>query len=464
MVADRVNEVLNKVEQNKDAALERLFELLRIASISTDPAYVGECRKAAEWSTSALAAIGFEASMRPTNGQPIVVGHRRTDNPNAPHVLFYGHYDVQPVDPLELWRTPPFEPSLSVEPKNGTVILGRGASDDKGQLMTFVEACRAWLEATDTLPLNVTVMLEGEEESGSPSLAPFLKDHVDELKANLALVCDTGQATPEQPAITTMLRGLADVELVIKGAARDLHSGMYGGPAANPIRILGKIIAKLHNDEGRVQVPGFYDDVTEVPEIQREQWRKIFRDETELLSSIGLKFPVGEKDRSILEQIWSRPTAEFNGIIGGYIGPGTKTIIPSEASAKLTFRLVPDQDPAKILASFKKFVQENVPTDCKVRFSARAGSPAVGFDINANYMRAAAQALETEWGKPAVMMGCGGSIPIVESFKSLLGMDSLLVGFALDDDRIHSPNEKYNLASFQKGIRSWVRILAQLAT
>lgn len=464
MVAEGVDKVLEKVEANGEAALERLFSLLRIASISTDAAYVDDCREAASWCANVLSEIGFEASVKPTSGQPMVVGHYRSSEPNARHVLFYGHYDVQPADPLELWRTPPFEPRLAEEPGNGTVILGRGASDDKGQLMTFVEACRAWREAAGDLPVSVTVLLEGEEESGSPSLGPFLDAHAEELKAELALVCDTGQARSDQPAITTMLRGLLDVEIVVKGPSRDLHSGMYGGPAVNPIRALAGVLAKLHDGDGRVQIPGFYDDVAEVPELQRAQWAHLGRDEADLLAKVGLSTPAGETGRSFLEQIWSRPTAEVNGIVGGYTGPGTKTVIPSEASAKLTFRLVPNQDPEKIRKDFQALVQTNLPADCTVTFKSRGGSPAVGFDIDAEYMRAAAAALETEWGKPAVMMGCGGSIPIVQSFKSVLGMDSLLVGFALDDDRIHSPNEKYNLESFRKGTRSWARILAKLAS
>lgn len=463
-MSDRVETVLETLDSDKDGALERLIEVLRFPSISTDPAYNPECQKAAEWCAATLSNIGFEAAVRSTSGQPMVVGHYRSDDADAPHVLFYGHYDVQPADPLDEWDSPPFEPRITEEGSNGPVIVGRGTSDDKGQFMTFLEACRAWRSATGGLPLSVSVLLEGEEESGSPSLAPFLDANADELKADLALVCDTGQWDAETPAITTMLRGLGFAEVVITGPSRDLHSGMYGGPAQNPIRILSSILGALHDDKGRVQIPGFYDGIISPTKEQLEQWQSLDVDEQAYLATIGLEHKAGEADRSLLEQLWSRPTAEINGIIGGYTGPGTKTVIPSRASAKLTFRLVPGQDPEKIVNGFKKFVTDRLPKDCSAEFLGTGGSPAVGFDVTAPAFAAAAAALEDEWGKAPVLMGCGGSIPIVESFQTKLGMDSLLVGFALDDDRIHAPNEKYNLTSFHKGARSWARIIEKLAS
>ncbi len=462
-MTDKLDKVLETLDANGESALARLMELLKIPSISTNPAHDNDCVRAAQWCAATLTQIGFDASVRPTTGQPMVVGHYRVEGGNAPHMLFYGHYDVQPPEPLDEWDSPPFEPVLKEDPGNGTIISARGASDDKGQLMTFFEACRAWMSAAGGLPLSITVMLEGEEESGSPSLKPFLDASKDELKRDYALVCDTGQWDASTPAITTLLRGMCSCEVVITGPSRDLHSGLYGGVARNPIRVLTNILGAMHDENGGVQIEGFYDDVQPISTEQREQWKALPFDPSDFLTRVGLTAPAGEGNFTALEQLWSRPTAEINGIIGGYTGPGTKTVIPSIASAKLTFRLVPGQDPQKIADGFKAFVEKRLPDDCSAEFLGERGSPAISFDISAPIFSKAAQALEEEWGKPAVFMGCGGSIPIVESFKTELGMDALLVGFGTDDNRIHSPNEKYNLSSFQKGARSWARILEKLA-
>ena len=460
-MASQIDPVLDALENSADAALDRLNEFLRIQSISTDPAYHAECEAAAEWCRAQLAETGFEAEIHQTSGKPMVVGHARREG--APHLLFYGHYDVQPADPIELWRSPPFEPTIEEDPDNGPVIVARGSSDDKGQLMTFLEAARAWKQVHGHLPISMTVLFEGEEECGSPSLAPFLETHGKELRADIAMVCDTNQWDRSTPAITTDLRGLAFSEIVISGPSRDLHSGMYGGPVLNPIRVLTSLLGELHDAEGRVQIPGFYDDIRDPEVEQLAQWKALGHDAREFLAKIGLTAPAGESDRDLLEQLWARPTAEINGVVGGYTGPGTKTVIPAQASAKISFRLVPGQDPKKILTGFRRFVEARLPDDCTVDFVGEAGSPAVSFDTSAPAFRAAAQALKDEWGKAPVMMGSGASIPIVDSFQRELGMESLMIGFALDDDRIHSPNEKYNLESFRRGARSWARILDRIA-
>jgi len=460
-MTDTLSAALARADANLDSSVDRLFELLRIPSISTDPAYAGECRAAAGWLRDALGELGFAASVRETAGLPMVVGHQRAQD-GKPSVLFYGHYDVQPVDPLSLWEHDPFAPTIAEE--NGRkVIRARGASDDKGQLMTFVEACRAWREVTGSLPLNVSVLFEGEEESGSPSLIPFVESTAEELKADVALVCDSDMWDEATPSIITMLRGLVGEEVEISAASRDLHSGMYGNAARNPLQVLAEIIASLRNPDGSVAVEDFYDGVAELPPHVAEQWKRLPFDGAAYLGAVGLSVPAGEAGRSVLEQITSRPTCEINGVSGGYTGEGFKTVIPAKASAKISFRLVGEQDPQKIREAFRAHVRARLPEDCTVRFSEHGGSPAITVPADGPMLTKALAALTDEWGKEAAIAGTGGSIPIVGDFKRRLGMDSLLIGFAHADDRIHSPNEKYNLESFHRGIRSWVRILDALA-
>jgi acetylornithine deacetylase/succinyl-diaminopimelate desuccinylase-like protein len=456
-----LDDVLAKIDANQTDALARLFALLAIPSISADPAHFADCEAAADWLVRELLALGFDASKRTTKGRPMVVGHAKAKRRDAPHVLFYGHYDVQPPDPLDLWTTPPFEPRL-VDDAAGQRIVARGASDDKGQLMTFIEACRAFRE-DGGLPCNVSVLFEGEEETGSPSLPAFLADNASELKADIMLVCDTGMWDRETPAITTMLRGLVLEEVILRGANRDLHSGLYGGAAINPIRVLARIVSDLHSENGAVALPGFYDGVEELPEEIAAQWRDLHFDESRFLGEVGLAVPAGEKGRSALEMIWSRPTCDVNGVIGGYTGAGSKTVIPAIASAKFSFRLVGKQNPERIARDFRAFVKARLPADVRAEFIAHGASPALVLPTKSEALRRARRALEAEWGKPAALVGSGGSIPIVGAFKRELNMDSLMIGFGLEDDSIHSPNEKYERSSFHKGARSWARLLAALA-
>jgi acetylornithine deacetylase/succinyl-diaminopimelate desuccinylase-like protein len=449
---------LARIDADLPQSLDRLMQLLRIPSISTDPAYKADCARAADWLAADLASLGFDARAAATAGHPMVVAHGGS---GGRHLLFYGHYDVQPVDPLDLWHRDPFDPEVQDTPK-GRVIRARGASDDKGQLMTFLEACRAWKAVHGTLPGRLTIFLEGEEESGSPSLIPFLERHRDELSADLALICDTG-LHGDTPAITTMLRGLTKCELTLRAADRDLHSGMYGGLARNPIHLLARILGGLHDDEGRVTIPGFYDAVDDLPDALRQQWQALAFDHAAFLGDVGLSVPAGEADRTPLERLWSRPTAEVNGIWGGYTGAGFKTVLPAQAHAKVSFRLVSRQDPDDIAARFRHWVENQLPADCTVDWhGGNEGSPASVMAIADPAFEAARHALTEEWGRPAAYIGSGGSIPIAGYFKSILGMDAMLVGFARDDDNIHSPNEKYDVASFHKGIRSWARILDRL--
>jgi acetylornithine deacetylase/succinyl-diaminopimelate desuccinylase-like protein len=453
--------VLDRIDRDLDQSLERLFALLRIPSISADPVYAEHCCAAANHVALDLNSIGFATEVRPTGGHPVVVG--KAQNGGGPQVLFYGHYDVQPVDPLDLWETPPFEPRIATLTGGRKIIVARGACDDKGQVMTFVEALRAFKAVTGTLPVDVTMLIEGEEECGSKHLFGFVKDNAKELKRDLALVCDTGMWNAETPSVTTSLRGLVYEEVKLICADRDLHSGLFGGAAQNPIRVLSRILAALHDEQGRVTIPGFYDGVSDLPADIKADLASLGLTADAFLGQVGLKIPAGETDRMVLEQITTRPTAEVNGIIGGYTGEGAKTVIPAEATAKVSFRLVGDQNPDKISEAFRAFVGARLPADCRVEFKSFTSASAIQLPFDNPALAKTRAALADEWGKKAVTVGAGGSIPIVGDFKRVLGMDTIMVGFALDDDRVHSPNEKYDLTSFHKGARSWARILAALA-
>ncbi|MDQ2804865.1 MAG: M20/M25/M40 family metallo-hydrolase, partial [Pseudomonadota bacterium] len=440
-------DVVETVLRHADAGLERsrenLFALLRIPSISAQPEHTDDCVRAAEWVRGELAGLGFEASLRLTQGHPVVLAHHPApDGYRGPHILFYAHYDVQPIDPVELWSSPPFEPRL-VDGPRGPRFVARGAVDDKGQMLMFIEALRAWTTATGGIPAKVTVLVEGEEEVGSLNLEPFLRANRAELAADLALISDTGMWDIDTPALTTRLRGLAYVELIVRAANRDLHSGLFGGSALNPVNALTRVLGELQDADGRIRVPGFYDDVTEPSGRLAAEWAALGFDERAFLGDVGLSEPAGERGRPALERLWARPTADVNGIWGGYAGAGAKTVIAAEAGAKVSFRLVPHQDPAKVVEGFRRFVAERLPADARAEVRVLSSGPAIEVPGEQALMQAAQAALAEEFGRPAVMVGSGGSIPVVSSLKSVLGIDSLLMGFSLDDDQVHSPNEKF---------------------
>lgn len=455
-----MTDTLSHIDATMDDRLARLFDFIRIPSVSTDPAYAPEVTRAAEWLAQTLRDMGAEAKVHPTTGHPMVVGH--LDGPaDAPHVLFYGHYDVQPPDPLELWNTEPFEPVL-VPVEGDTHIVGRGASDDKGALMTFVEACRALIETKGSLPIRVSFLFEGEEESGSASLPGFLESAADELSCDVVLVCDTDMWDRETPAVTTMLRGLVGQEMTITAGDRDLHSGMFGNAAANALGVMSTVLASLRDAQGGVAIEGFYNGVTELPKATAAEWAALPFDEVGFLENVGLSVPAGEQGRPVLHQVWARPSCEIHGVWGGYTDPGFKTVIPCQAHAKLSFRLVAGQDPEQIRDAFQDHIRAQLPADCSVSFSDHGLSPAWAMDGTNPYLAPTLEALAQEWGR-STTCGTGGSIPIIGALRDKLGVDALLVGFGRFDNRIHSPNEKYDMSSFRGGMRSWVRIIEGLA-
>ena len=458
-----MHKILDSIDATQPAALDRLFAFLRIPSISAQPAHRQDCLRASAWARDLLAEMGFSARLSETSGLPGVVATNHAAGPHAPHVLFYGHYDVQPADPRELWQSGPFDPQLMDSPR-GKKIVARGAVDDKGQVISFLEACRAHIAINGKLPVRLTVLLEGEEENGSPSLAELLAKERETLAAaDFVYVADTNMWDPATPAITASLRGLAAVELRIHGPSRDLHSGFFGGLALNPIQVLVNILGQLKDSQGRITIPGFFDGITPLTKAQEKAWAALGFDTAGFLGGVGLTTPAGEAGQIPLAQIWARPTAEINGIYGGYQGDGSKTVIPAHATAKLTFRLVAGQDPGKILDAFEAFVTTRLPPDARAEFTRGGAAPGYGLNPSATFLRAAQAAMAEEFGKPAALVGCGASIPVVEAFKTQLGLDTLLAGFGLDDDCVHSPNEKFDLACFHRGTRAHARLLAALA-
>jgi acetylornithine deacetylase/succinyl-diaminopimelate desuccinylase-like protein len=457
--------LLAEVERAFPKSIDRLSDFLRIPSVSTDPSFDAETRRCAEWLVTELRGLGFEAEAAKTIGQPMVVAHHPGVGPDAakrPRILYYGHYDVQPADPLELWNSPPFEPVI-VDGPRGKRVVARGAVDDKGQVMGIVEALRAWHALAGGPPCPVTLMIEGEEESGSKSLEPFMHEAKARLAADVCVVSDTGMWDIATPAITTRLRGLVYMEVTVHGPTRDLHSGMYGGAVPNPINVLARILSELHDKDRRVTIPGFYDGVGELPAATKAQWESLGFSDSEFLGDIGLDTGFGETGRSTLERTWSRPTCDVNGIFGGYTGRGAKTVIAAHATAKVSFRLVSKQDPERIAEAFKDFVRSRLPAGCRAEFESHGANPAIEVSETSRFLGAAEAGLRAVFGKAPLLIGTGGSIPAVGAIGRILGMDSLLVGFGLDDDCVHSPNEKFELECYRNAIRSHAAMLAEFA-
>jgi len=462
LAAPVTQSVLDHIAATRSQAHGRLMGFLAIPSVSAQPAHAADCRRAAAWAQAELDRMGFTTRIVETAGHPVLLAQHRGPGKAAPHLLYYGHYDVQPAEPLALWASPPFEPQI-VQAASGPRVVARGAVDDKGQVTMWLEAFRAWHATTGTVPARITVVLEGEEEIGSPNLEPFLRDHEAELRADVAIISDTNMWDIDTPAITTRLRGLVYAELRVRAALRDLHSGLFGGSALNPINALTRLLGGLHDARGRVQLPGFYDGVADISAAQSAEWAKLGFDESAFLSEIGLHSPVGEASRSGLERLWARPTADINGIWGGYQGDGAKTVIASEAGAKISFRLVAGQSPDRILESFRAFVAAHAPADLHTEIETFGMAP--GFEVSADnpWVGTARDVLAEEYGREAVLIGSGGSIPVVESLRRILGLDTLLMGFGLADDQVHSPNEKFDLRCLDHGTRAHARLLGAAA-
>jgi acetylornithine deacetylase/succinyl-diaminopimelate desuccinylase-like protein len=474
-----VDAVLSQLKKEEPAALARLMDWLRIPSVSTDPAYREHCRRAGAWAAERLKEAGLTAQLRETgdvkggvgSGHPVVLG----TSPGAPdyqgpHVLFYGHYDVQPPDPLALWESGPFEPVVKEAAGGGGPgqrIVARGAVDDKGQVMMFLEALRAWKQVTGKVAGGVrfTVLIEGEEESSSVNLKRFIQDSKKELSGcNVCLISDTGMLGRDRPAITYGVRGLAYTEVVLHGADQDLHSGLWGGRAPNPGNELVRVLAQLWDKDGRVTIPGFYDKVVPLTEGERAAWRNLKFDAAGALKRIGLppEADRGEAGYTALEREWGRPTGDINGLCGGYTGEGAKTVIASHAKAKVSFRLVANQEPAEVTAAFFEWVKKRTPPGCRWEMMDHGqGFPAT-VPTDSPYLGAAARAVEKATGKKPDLIKSGGSIPVAGLLKQILGLDTIFMGFGLDDDRVHSPNEKFEIECYRMGARSHAVLIDEL--
>lgn len=453
-----LDNVLQTIDDGSEQSLDGLKEFLRIPSVSTDDHYAADIRKCADWLSGTIRKIGLDAQVLPTAGHPVVVA-RNEHKPGRPTVLFYGHYDVQPPDPFDQWTTPPFEPAV----RDGA-IYARGAADDKGQVWAHLQAIRAW-QRHGGLPVNLTMLIEGEEEIGSGSLPSFIESHRQMLHADLAIASDTNQYARGLPAISYGLRGIVFLEITLTGPSHDLHSGIYGGSVPNVANVLTELLATLHDKQGRVAVEGFYDDVLPLTDAERQMWRKLPFDENRFAAELGMSSSQlgGETGYSTLERQWARPTCDINGMTSGYQGPGAKTIIPATASAKLSMRLVPSQDPATIARMVEQALRRRCPETVKMEVSGVTWSPPILIPHDGAPIRAATDAYKVGFNATPTLIRCGGTLHVVPQIKSLLGIDTLLVGFGLPDDRVHSPNEKFDLDALHCGTRTAAALYQNLA-
>ena len=454
MALDRVDAYLKEHASDFE---EQLKALIRIPSVSAQPDHNADTRRAAEFVRVDLAAIGLQAELIETKGHPIVYAES-LKAPGKPTLLIYGHYDVQPPEPLEPWLSPPFEPTV----REGN-LYARGATDDKGQMFTHLKAAEAWLKAGGGLPLNVKFLIEGEEEVGGANLEDYVAQHRDKLKCDYAVISDTSQFAPGMPAITYGLKGLAYFEVIVKGAKTDLHSGTFGGAVANPLNALATILASLKGPDGKILIPGFYDPVLPLGNWERAEFAKLPFSESEFQASLGVTSLEGEAGYTTLERKGARPTCDVNGLYGGYQGPGPKTVLPCKAGAKVSFRLVPDQDPKTVAAQFRAHIKAVCPPGVTYEIIDHHGAPAVLVGVDSPGVRAAVRAVEAGFGKAPVFIREGGSIPVVGLLKTQLGVDTLLLGWGQNDDNLHGPNEKFSLADFHRGIKSSAHLMAELA-
>ena len=449
--------VIETLRQGRESHVDKLKEWLRIPSVSTDSARAGDVRRAGEFVRDELADAGFEVRIDDTPGHPVVLAKWHGAE-GAPTLLVYGHYDVQPPEPLELWRHGAFEPTVE-----GEDLIARGATDDKGQALALVLGIGGVLRETGSLPINVTFLIEGEEEIGSPNLEPYIREHADELKADIALISDCTQFGPRMPAITVGLKGLVYLQVDLVGPNRDLHSGSFGGAVENPANALATMLSKLKDADGRVQLPGFYDKVRDLTDDERAAMKKLPFSEAEFAKELEVDQLHGEKGYDTLERKWARPTLDVNGLLSGWTGEGAKTVLPSQAMAKFSMRLVADQHPDEIAELAKKYLESICPPTCKMTISLDHGAEPVLVDATNPWLAVACRAVEKGFEKEPVMIREGGSIPVVSVLKQALGIDTILLGLGLPDDNAHSPNEKFHLPDYQRGIETAAWLLAEMA-